>query len=172
MGGSSSKTQADSDDTHSVPPRRPSRPEATARVAGDTENPLAAGSRLEVARGLPWCAQDSASDGPAYANCDKVENAKKATCHIMLSNGRQGSGSLVDGTEFGFPRTCILTNQHVLEDVSAARSAIARFNYEHEDGEDAFEVELDPELGFISHKDEKGLDFCLVACSDDPMTRD
>ena len=149
MGGSSSKTQADSDDTHSF--------ETSECVSSESA-----------------CVFDE--DPPMFTLPAKVENAKNATCHIMLSNGRQGSGSLVDGTEFGFPRTCILTSQHVLEDVSAACSAIARFNYEHEDGtgrpKDAFEVELDPELGFISHKDEKGLDFCLVACSDDPMTRD
>ena len=103
-----------------------------------------------------------------YADPKQMANNQKAACHITVEDSRtswHGSGSLVDGRVFGFPRICILTNQHVLPAIEAARAAVVRFNYEDADSRGWIEVSLDPDLGFICHED-RDLDFCLVACSD------
>eukprot|EP01043_Picozoa_sp_COSAG02_P055249 COSAG02_NODE_6378_length_3611_cov_203.740319_4_plen_407_part_00 len=91
-------------------------------------------------------------------------NCHRALCLIKCPLvGTSGSGSLVDGTPVGFPRACILTNQHVLPDVDKARNAMVYFNFDGARSK-PLHISLDPGFGFICHKDEH-LDFCLVACS-------
>ena len=137
----------------------------------------AGGGGVQLAEGVPPRKGDGqlealhteALQGKAgYADPKHMANNPKAACHITVegADGWHGSGSLVDGSPLGFPRTCILTNQHVLPTKDAARRATVRFNYESADAREWIGMTLDPQLGFICHKD-ADLDFCLVACSDE-----
>jgi hypothetical protein len=105
-----------------------------------------------------------------FVNFARHMNCHRALCLIRCpSVGSGGSGSLVDGTPVGFPRACILTNQHVLPDIDQARNAMVDFNYDNAHSV-PLRISLDPGLGFICHKDAH-LDFCLVACSSEDDCR-
>eukprot|EP01045_Picozoa_sp_COSAG04_P010725 COSAG04_NODE_664_length_11441_cov_5.400458_1_plen_294_part_00 len=135
------------------------------------------GAAEEPEEGVPG---EQSSGGAGYSTMDKIDrerNCAKAACHITVgaaaAEGQKfASGCLVDGAPVGLPRACVLTNHHVLPAEDAARGAIARFNYDGADDDRSrwIEVNLNPDLGFVHHKDSSGLDFCLVAC--DPYDPD
>jgi hypothetical protein len=80
-----------------------------------------------------------------------VERAR-AVCRIVTQTS-YGSGFLVAS------RNYIMTNNHVLEDVDAARGATAQFDYDEDNL--TYPVALDPDTFFVTHK---ALDFTIVAC--------
>ena len=101
--------------------------------------------------------------GAGYVDANASSNAKAAACRVGTADG-WGSGSLVDGTPFGLPRFCLLTNHHVIGTADKAQQATCLIGYEdgisthkHQD------VGLRPDDGFIAHCETGRLDFALVA---------
>jgi endonuclease/exonuclease/phosphatase family metal-dependent hydrolase/S1-C subfamily serine protease len=75
-----------------------------------------------------------------------------AVCRIVVPDGF-GTGFLVAN------RTSIMTNNHVLPNLEAARGSVAEFGFE--DGMDVTRIPLDPQRLFLT---DEALDFTIVGC--------
>jgi V8-like Glu-specific endopeptidase len=92
----------------------------------------------------------------------KAIRASKSVCRVVLSNGRKGTGFVVQG---GY----LLTNWHVIRGKEDVARAKLEFNYEQDENGNAQPVAtyfLDAEQSAFSHRD--NLDFAYVKIRDNP----
>lgn len=93
-------------------------------------------------------------------------DASRSVCRVELANGSSGSGFLIKGN-------LLITNNHVLKDPAAARTARAQFNYQKSPeglDEPVTVYDLDPDQVFHTSKveDEGGDDWTVVKVKPHP----
>ena len=84
----------------------------------------------------------------------KAARASKSVCKIELSNGDVGTGWVV-GYKY------VMTNNHVISDISTAKSSRLLFNFEEQEEEEIFQ--LNPDGVFHTNKN---LDYTLIEIID------
>ena len=118
---------------------------------------------------LPNCAMhrtdEQLQNTAQYVPIHHMINCISAVVLIESPDGT-GTGTLVDGTSFGWPKYCVLTNKHVLESAEVAQHSKIVFNYEECPTPDYVRWELNPMAGFVCHKD-TNLDYAVCACEQD-----
>ncbi|MCW8932597.1 MAG: trypsin-like peptidase domain-containing protein [Gammaproteobacteria bacterium] len=84
----------------------------------------------------------------------------QSVCRIVTDTS-YGSGSLIASRNF------IMTNNHVIPNISTAELTIAEFDYDEDDI--LYTVTLKPDVFFMTNSD---LDFTIVACDPSPLPTD